>query len=369
MQAVSDAFLGAVAAGGRLATRATLITGAGDLVELEVVDGAVTHDRKSASRGRFDMTVKPDPDLIPTSSSSDLAPYGNRIYIERGFTYPDGTTEYTPLGLFRMEDVDVTDSASGLEIQVSGVDASARIIDAIFEEPYSLASGENVGDAIVALIQEIWPDVAYDFATVDTTLPALLADTGNDRWDFCQGLAEAASMTLYFDRIGTLRLEPTPTGGESVFTVGEGDGGVLLQAVRSFQREGTFNKVIVTGENSTETGDVPRGEALDDDPTSPTYYYGNFGRVPYFYSSEYILDDDQAASVASVILSLQKGVARQISFEAIPNVALDVGDSILITREATGLNETHIIDSLTYPLGPAGTMSGITRAVGGENLT
>lgn len=366
MQPVSDDFLSAIAEGYRLATRATLLT-SDALVPIDVIDGSVTRDYRAASRGHCDLTIVGDPDVVPTSSASDLAPYGNEILLERGIEFDDETTEYVPLGIYRLEDVDVTDSADGLQIVLSGVDRSARIIEAVFEEPYSVAADENVGDAILAIVQDVYPDVQYDFATVSTTLPALIADTGSDRWDFCLGLAEAAAMILYFDRVGVLTLAPAPTGGAAIYEVAEGDGGVLLEAVRTFQREGVFNKVIVTGENATETGDVPRGEAFDDDPTSPSYYWD--GPVPYFYSSEYVIDDDQAAAVAAVILARQQGVTRQVSFEAIPNVALECGDSVLIKREATNLYETHIIDSLTFPLGPGGTMSGTTRAVGGENLT
>lgn len=368
MRPVSDAFLEAVVGPHRLATRATLLTGT-DEIELDVLDGSVTRDSTAASRGIFDLSLPYDVDLVPTSSSSPLAPYGNEIKLERGVTFTDGTTEYVPFGYFRIEDVSVSEDAEAQPIRVSGVDRSAFIIDAVFEEPYSVASGTNVATAILAIVQDVYPDVDYDFATVSTTLPALLADTASDRWDFCQGLAEAAAMSLYFDRDGVLRLTPAPTGGDSfVYTVTEGDGGILLGAERNFQREGTFNRVIVTGENATATGDVPRGVATDDDPTSPTYYYGRFGRVPYFYSSEYVTDSDQAASVAEVILAKQKGIARSVSFQTIVNVALEPGDSIRILRTSSSFDEIHILDAVTYPLGPSEPMTASTRAVGGNNI-
>jgi hypothetical protein len=354
---VSARFPERVAASGSPRSRAVILTGAG-YVELEIDDGSVTLDRTAASRGRVDLTITGKPELVPDLPDDLLMPYGNEVLVQRGFE-----DELVSLGIFRLEDLEIEDAASGIGLTTSADDRSKLIIDAAFEDTYQVAAGTNIGTAIAQVIFDAYPGVVMDFATTEMLTPALTAEAGDDRWDFAQGLAEAAGMVLYFDGAGVLVLRPAPVIGSPVFSIAEGEGGVLLGARRSIARGDAPNRVIVTGENVTETGPIPRGVATDDDPLSPTYYHGRYGHVPFFYSSEKITDDAQAAHVAEVILAQKRGITEQVTFDSLVNPALEPGDAVQITRERTGINQVHMIDTITIPLSPSGTMSGTTRAV------
>lgn len=364
--AVSDQFLDAIVASHRIAVRATLLD-AGEETELvTVIDGSVTLDARAISRGRMDVSIVDDGTLglVPTEATAPLAPYGNEIRLERGVTYRDGTTELAALGVFRIDDADVDDDGQQLVIHLTGLDRSARIADAKFEAPYQVAAGTNYTEAILDAIQAAYPDVVHDLADTTLTTPQLLAEEGADRWAFCQEMATSIGMDLYFDGIGTLVLRPVAQFGasEPIWDIVEGENGVLITAARRWSRQGAFNRVIATGENTGEAA-PSRGVATDDNPLSPTYYYGPFGKVPRFHKSQLITSDDQAVDAAAAILAREIGTTQSVELGSVVNPALIPGDVIRATRARAGIDEDHIVDQLTVPLAATAAMTVRTRAM------
>lgn len=363
MRNVSSQFLTAVQSSHTLAVVAEVIDSAGTVTPVDIIEGTVTLDQKAAVRGRCDLTVVDDGTLglVPDSPASLLAPYGNELRVSRGVQFPDGTSELVSLGVFRFQATEVEDSPDGLQIRLSGQDRAARFIDARFEEPYQVAAGTNYATAILTVLQAAWPDVPTDFTSTALTSPQLVVQEQDDRWQFAQAMAQAISMSLYFDGDGTLVLAPDVLS-DPVASVTEGTDGVLLTAGRHWTREGAFNRVICTGENTGE--DVPvRGVATDDNPLSPTYYFGPFGKVPQFYSSSFLTTDAQAAAAAQAILNKQLGTTEQVNFGSLVLPHLEPGDTVRVTRARAGINEEdHVLDGLTVPLSAAGAMSAQTRA-------
>lgn len=367
MRPVTDRFAAAVRVSHSLVTSAELLSSGSVVVELAIDDGSVTLDQTSASRGRCDVTLAGTSDVIPTGQDDPLAPYGNEVRLSRGIEFPDGTVELVALGVFRLEDVEVSDTTTDATIRLTGLDRSARLIDARFEAPYQVAASGDYAEQILELLQAAWPDVPVgSWPTGATSVtPALVAEEGGDRWAFAQSMAEAIGHDLFFDGDGELTLVPSSTlsTGSPVVTLAEGDGGVLLQAGRRWTRQGAFNRVIATGENTGLGVAPPRGVATDDNHLSATYYYGPFGRVPRFYSSPFLATDAQATDAAAAILARELGTTQTVSFGSLVLPHLEPGDVARITRARAGIDENHVIDSLTIPLSAAGTLTGATRAV------
>lgn len=365
MRPVTSAFLDALTSSHQIATLVEVLRDGEVITTLPVTAGSVTLDATAASRGRVDLTAVDDgtSGLVPTTSDSTLAPYGNEMRVYRGVTYPDGTSELVSLGIFRIDSVDVNDTGDQLELRLAGLDRSARVIDARFEEASQINSGTSLTTAIG---DQLTAAGITDVLTADTvahTTPLVILEAGGDRWQTIQQLATAAGMSVYFDGDGLPVARVIPTASDNpVATLTEGQGGVLLQAGRRWSREGAFNRVIATGEKTGDTA-PPRGVATDDNALSPTYYYGRFGKVPRFYSSPLLTTSDQCADAAAGILARELGTTQQITFGALVNPALEPGDVVTVTRERTGINEAHVIDSLTIPLQADQSMSGRTRAV------
>jgi hypothetical protein len=362
MRSVTERFAATITTSHVVATQATVVDSEGVETVVPIVEGSVTLDQQAAVRGRCDLLLVDDGtlDLVPAAPADLLAPYGNEIRVERGVTFPDGTTELVSLGVFRIEDAQVDETPGQLQIRIAGRDRAARFEDARFEAPYQVAASTNYATAIEAVLTDAWPDVPTSFESTALTTPALVAQEGDDRWAFAQEMARSLGMSLYFDGDGTCVMSPDVLA-EPVVTIAEGDGGVLLQAGRQWSRQGTFNRVIATGENTGETAPA-RGVATDDNALSPTYYFGAFGKVPRFYVSPFITTDAQAEAAAQSILERELGTTEQVSFGSFVLPHLEPGDTARITRLATGIDEDHVIDQLTIPLTATEAMSGATRA-------
>jgi hypothetical protein len=366
MRDVSAAFLDAIVESYRVATRIdVLVNGIVEETITDAVEGTVTLDLTAQVRGRLDLSIVDDGSLglVPTSASDLLTPYGNELQVYRGIRYPNGVDELVSLGVFRMDDVKVDDDPNGLLIRIAGLDRAQRVIDARFEDAYQVAAGTNYATAIANTLQAAWVDIPLDLAATTLTTPQLIAEEQGDRWAFCQEMAASIGYRLYFDGDGVAVTRPVTATGDSPTTmIAEGDHGVLISAARGWGRQGTYNRVIATGENTGETAPA-RGVATDDNSASPTYYFGPYGKVPMFYVSQFIVTDAQAADAAASLLSKQLGTTQTVDFGSLVNPALEPDDLATIIRARAGIDEQHIIDSLTIPLNADGTMTGSTRAV------
>ena len=351
MQAVSDRFLEEVRGSHTPAYSVTI-----DGAELPVKDGSVTLNAQGATRASLSLTLAVAEweleDYVPDDLGDLLAPAGGEIIVKRGIEYADGTTELVPLGVFRIDETDGDDSGDDLPLQISALDRSARIIEAVFEKAGYTAAGETVEDEIERVVSEGFPSCTFNLLETGVTLPLITYEAGDDRWDYCQALAEAAGCILYFDAEGTLVLRNLTQTNTAALDIVEGEDGTLLGIGKRISRENACNRVVVRGETSTE--DPVIGEKVDDDPTSPTYYYGDtegFGKVTFEWSSSYIIDADQANDVAQNILNQRLGLGQEIRFESIVNPALEPYDTVKVTRERLKVvEELHIIDSIQIPL-------------------
>lgn len=328
-----------------------------------VTAGNVTLDATAQVRGRLDVTIVDDGSLglVPSSAADLLAPYGNELRVRRGVRYSDGTTEYASLGVFRIDEPNVSDAAGSLTIQIAGQDRAARIADAKFEDPADIAAGINVATQILNLIQAVYPDVTTSFVTTPYVTAHMTVEEGADRWDLCQQFAVNAGLRLYFNGDGTLILA-NAAPGSPVATMAEGAGGLLLDAARNWTRQGAYNRWIVTGEN-TGVGTPVRGVATDDDATSPTYYSGPFGRVPKFTQSQFVTTTAQAIDAAEAMKARELGTTQSVNFGSVVLPHLEPGDVVLVTRERVGITaENHVLDVMTVPLTADGAMTATTRA-------
>lgn len=372
---VSDRFLAEVKGSHTSVTEVWAYRSSGEPVRLEVSEGSVNLNSTSAIRGSVDLSV-PGLDWVPKGPFDLLAPYGNELNVLRGVEFADGSRELVSLGWFGIQSVSVEDDGSGLSVRVSGLDRSQRLSAAVFEDVVNIPADTPFAAAILFLALDAWPDCPYqpDFVSVSGVVAGwdasalsigrgVVAQPGDNRWDFMLGLAKALGMVLFFDGDGILTLRPYAEQGV-VASVAEGEGGVLLSAGREWGRSESFNRVIATGEN-TSSDEVYRAVATDDNPLSPTYYFGDFGKVPRFYSSPYIVSVEQAQDAANAILLQEIGTASTVSFGMVPNPALEPEDTVRIVRERVGVSELHIIDDVTIGLAASDSMSGSTR----ERLT
>ncbi len=366
MLTVSDQFLAALRYGHAVTTIATLYPTTGDPVILPVEDGTVTIDRTADHRRHLDLTVAPVYDdgteVYPSTTSDALNVYGAEIVIEHGVRFANEALELVQLGVFRVEDA--SRGLPGGGVQITGWDRSRQVLDHRFFAPRKF-TGQLATTLIQLLITETYPSASFNITTGDTTtIPKHVVD--RDRWPEVQRVAQVIGCEVFADPMGVWVIQDIPDLATAlpVWAADAGEAGVLVSATDTVTREGAPNVVIalgesVSGNNPPVTSASPHGRDLD--PTSPTYLFGAYGGVPRFYSSPHIRTQAQADRVADAQLANHIGATRTISFNTVPNPALDAGDCVTITRP-DGTSEQHLIDVLTIPLGPSGEMTAETRA-------
>ena len=279
--------------------------------------------------------------------------------------YPSGAADVVPQGVFP---IDVLRDG-GDTISITAPDRWSLVKNARFLTPRSFG-GQTARGLIADLLREVLPvdAVVTDLATSTATVPAQTED--RDRAGLIQKLATAAAVDVFFDRFGNAVIRDVPTIDITGPAWDVDYGGVLIGVDRERNRQRTYNVVVVNGTNSKGDTVFPTQFVWDNDPRSPTYAgpgsgfgptpppasgAGPFGQRPTFYSSPLLTRVDQAVAAGQSILARVTGLAAQVTAAAIPNPALDDGDTIRVTlppakRNAVRPVEYHLVDGFTVPL-------------------
>lgn len=338
MRPVSDGFLSALR-GSHRATVQAFVVAPGQVgvaptgTEITVLSGDVQMDAKAAIRSTIDMTTD-GTGSFPDNASDALAPYGNELFVRRGIAFGGGSVEWVSLGYFRISAVGQDDAPNG-PIQISGQDRMVGIVDARLLAPIQFGSTETFGDVVNQLVTEVypWATIEWDDETeTDPIARTVIAE--EDRHKFLDELVTSRGKTWFWDHRGILVIRDVPDPVDVVWEANAGANGVLVQMSRELSREGVYNAVVATGE-ALDTTTPPRAVAYDDNPDSPTYWDGDFGKVPRFYSSPFITTDSQAGTAAASILRQNLGLPYSVDFTQVPNPALEPWDPVAINLAGT----------------------------------
>jgi len=334
---------------------------------LPVAGGSGSASRSQFARRTCSVLIG-DPTYRPAGLPADLlAPYGNEIRLWRGAVTPAGP-ELIPLGTFGIRSADDDTGGDFKGITVTGIDRSKIVSESRFPWPRnSNDSSTSALGLIVNLISEVVPfaEVRVMPGCWDLDVPPVTWQSNRDA--AITDLAASLGVEVFCDPYGAFVIQPIPNpAGKPVYTVAAGSGGVLVSARRSLSRDGVHNGVIARGTTTATTSTPVVSDLItDDDPNSPTYWYGKFNQIVGFYDSSLIVAKDQANNAAQALLLNQIGAARSIDYVQAVQPALEPGDVIAVVDEVTGVTERHLIEQLTIPLDAAGTMTGQTRSHSG----
>lgn len=378
MRTVSAAFLRTVRGSHVMRSRArvctTFQTGTNPTgIEVPILDGDVTSEAKilggqqvtgATITATLDLTTE-GKGLWPHGASDLLAPFGNEIYVERGIAYGNGTIEWVGLGYFRIDIPEQDDPPDG-PIRLACKDRMAGLVDGRLTQPRQFTATTTLGSVVTTLVTEIYPTatITWDDNTNLSTLGrALIVE--EDRFEFLADLLTAAGKMFYWDQRGVLLIKTPPDPQSAVYDVDAGTNGVLVSMSRDLSRDGVYNGVVATGE-AADTKPPVRALVVDNDPASPTYWSGRFGKVPRFYSSPFITSTTQATSAATTLLRQSLGLPYNVSLGTVPNAALEPLDAVRVryptaSRSLALRSETHLLEKLTIPLTPGAAMTATTR--------
>lgn len=340
---VSDQWAEALSATQVWSTKVNLYRGAEVVAEdVAITSGSVTVDGTSNVRRTLDLEVA-DPDLLTL-----LDPYAVDARVWRGLRYGNNLTEWCPVGVFRLWDVQQTEPGSS--ITVNAQDWGALVDGDQFLHPD--ASPKNV--TVVSEIERILEGAGFPGLVDQTGSTELVGERltwEEGRWDAINALAASLDAVVYFNQIGTPVLAPDQPG-DPVWTVDAGETGVLVKTAASVTRDGVYNCVIAEGEHPN--GNPVRAIVKDLDPSSPTYWRddptaGGFGHSVRKENNAAWNTQAKVSRAATRLLRQSIGKIRTVDVSAVPNPALDAGDVISVVH-LSGTTETLVADAFPVPL-------------------
>jgi hypothetical protein len=365
MARMSDRFYKEIRKSHKVVSYVDVISPDNETVRLHALDGSVDCDKTAAIRRKIGVhCIDPTGVLTPRANGELLTPFGTEIRAYRGVEYADGEQEVASLGVFRLSRCTVADSNSGSPvITLEGFDRSRTIQRAKFTSPYVISPGTNAISAIKAIVQRTFPEVEFDSISspVSTTAP-LLYDAGSDPLEAIFSLAASVGCHAYFDAEGRFAILPPHDVNalpSADFTIIEGEGSTMLDLAREYTDEPGYNGFIVTGESVGDNLPPVRGEAWDDNPTSPTYRRGPYGEVPGFYTDNLAKTADQCTTVARALLAEALGFSSKLAVTTWVNPSYEADDIVEVKRLKSGVDGVYSVDAFSVPF-RAGETQGLT---------
>jgi len=312
------------------------------------IDGSVKQKIDDSSRWQMDITFIDDQDRPLSEMQDMISPVRCKMIPYRGIELASGGTELVPCGEFYIRKRNHSYDTSGAPTwRIQAFDVSIRC-QTNLTEPFYINPGSQLNATVINLLSKKRPNLQFQLASSEFTVPGLLYQEDIDPWGEATKLMVSHGLDLYQNRLGACasasrKLIPQA----SVWNFTEG---VNMWNVDRESGDDNFpNVVVVKGDNPGASG--VSGLAADMDPHSLTYRYGDYGQQVYTFRSEKVTTNAQANAMASYLLARMLGGQDVVTFEALPNAALDVGDTVTVTSERLGLYHSKLLVSeLEIPL-------------------
>jgi hypothetical protein len=91
--------------------------------------------------------------------------------------------------------------------------------------------------------------------------------------------------------------------------------------------------------------------AFDNDPASPTYFYGPYGQRVRFYSSQFFTSVTQCQAYADRLLIESLSPSQTLSIGGSPIPFLEAGDPVTIVSEQGYPTASYLLQKTSLPLG------------------
>lgn len=312
--------------------------------DLTYLDGSV--NATLTSRVSRTCEVIFDESFYPFEPDGLLAPYGNIIRATRGIEFADGTHFSWTVFIGRIQEATLGEDGT---CSVSCADFSADVVEVKFLDPENSQTGLSLANEVTRLISDAVP--LATFGPFDTFFVPVQPLTW--QFDRAQALDELATSVGAFwyalaDGSFVLRKYPWTVPAVPVVTYVDGEGGSVVASSATRSREDVFNSLTVTGERLN--GDAPvYATAQDDNPDSPTFIGGPFGRRHQLLRLQTPASQGAAQGAASDNLKRLTALVDSWRWTMTADAALELGDTVALNvREQTGI--IQVVSGFSLPL-------------------
>lgn len=334
-----------------------------------VTGGNVDVDETRQVRRILTMTVESAgrtvDNLIPRAAGDLLHPASmNELRVYRGVTYANGTSELCPVGVFRISKPKSKKQPGGtFELTITGQDRSAWISRLVWQAPYEVSAGTELATGLYNAINSIVPGLSYNMPPTGVSMPDTIWGTdlttgANDPWADFMAAAAYSGYALFFDPSGVVTLSPSVdpitqnlanVDGVPLPTFVNGQNCTLTEVGALIDETVEYNGVIVISTPPGATAAL-QGSAWITDPTSPQYYLGPWGQVPYIIQTTMATSTAQCDAMAAAQLQLIYRAMDTIDFSCVPNASLEEGDAFTIVDPDMGVSANYVYSASIIPL-------------------
>lgn len=306
--------------------------------ELTVGLGSAVSRSMSLDVGGEDFGVHTARDLLQA-----ILDLGGRLQADVVLSVPGAADAVVPMGQYQVQSAKwQREARQGFTLDCLGLGSLLR--DHRFDSPRTFAAQSGLA-RLVALVDETLPGstVTLGPGISDRTVPETTVD--EDRLGACRDVGVALGGQFYelADGMFAVRAET----GDTVDM-----GPVTVQQERAYERSRTYNGVRARSTN--EDHSEVYAWATDDDPASPTYWDGPFGKRPRFYASPLLTSTQEAQDAAATILARYLGRHYTVDATTVQNPAVEPGDRVLLVVDGTP--GTFRLDEVKVPLAVGGAM-------------
>lgn len=324
----------------------------GDKVTLDniMVEGVVDFGPQAVRRAAKIRIIDKTGTLTPVSAKDLLAPKGTEILLHKGLFMPDTEVfEFVPLGVFGITEPRIERlPGGGVAIELDASDRAALVKSRRFIDPWVVKKNTLTHRAITDIVVSRFLADLRVQVTGHTT-PEVVYDALSDPWAAIADLSQADSLTSYFDPVGSFvvaRDEPVHTG----ITYKGGEDSLLIDVKRVITAENTYSGVVVRVEHPDRDPIV--ATAWDNDPRSPTYADGPFGKRPFGFTTHLITTAAQAQLAANTLLPKVTRMRQTVEILTAGHPGHDVGDLITVEDHATKTRGEWIVQGGAVSLRP-----------------
>lgn len=201
--------------------------------------------------------------------------------------------------------------------------------------------------------------------TTDTLGKDMTWERDTERWAVMKAIALANNYELFFSADGYLTMRPQqdPLLTPPSLVLATGNGGNLISRGARTGDSQLFNHVTVVGESSDSTVPLVFGEAINNNPNSPSSVAA-IGERTKNLTSPLVTSETQATELAKTLLSVSALEEFELTFQSVLFPWAEAGEIVEMGEEQGDYwaPARYLISSLTLPL-DLGPMSGNGKRV------